>query len=277
MHAGANCRTGFVSRALLVAILLFQTAASSAQADAANIVELRTEIFGPGWLHVATNRTSIEIASGRYTIRADVKSRGIARLIADVTTHSEVSGTLESDELDPTAYRGEVHRNGVDIYNRVDYAVDGSATGASSLRAQSPQPLPPGPVQGTIDQLTAFYAMERKLAHSHSCQLDLTVFDGLHLYKLHFSDAGIAILEPSTGDWSSGPTQICRFQRQAIAGFNDDAGRDEGIFEGTLWCARLPDDQMAVPVHMELATEFGSLSGELAELRTFATDLHSPK
>jgi Protein of unknown function (DUF3108) len=263
---------GVIAQVVLAAILLCPTGVSMAQVKAERI-ELRTEIFGLGGIHVATNRTRIETSTERYTITADVQSLGIARVIADVTTHSGVSGVLRADELHPEAYRGEIHRNGTDIYNWVVYAADGSATGASSLSAHSPRPVPPGPIAGTIDQLTAFYQMERMFAHRGSCALRVTVFDGLRLYKLHFSDAGSTVLKPSGGAAFAGPAQVCRFEREAIAGFSDIDGRSEGIFEGKLWCARLLGNEMAVPVRMEFGTEFGSVTGELAELHAPATDL----
>jgi hypothetical protein len=274
MDATPKRGTAVIAQTLLAAILLCPTAVPLAHAQKPQQVELRTEIFGLAGIHIATNRTRIETDAGRYAITADVNSLGIARVIADVTTHSAVSGALRSDELRPAAYRGEVHRNGTDIYNWVNYAPDGSAMGASSLPEPSLRPIPPGPIQGTIDQLTAFYVMERKLARLGSCLLDLTVFDGRFLYRLHFSDAGSAVLTPSGADGFAGATQICRFEREAIAGFSDNDGRSEGIFEGRLWCARLLGNEMAIPVRMEFATEFGSVTGGLAELHAPATDLH---
>ncbi len=273
MDAIAKRGARAIAQVLLATILLCPTGVSRAEAGKAEQIELRTEIFALGGIHVATNRTRIAAGAGRYAITADVKSLGIAGVIVDLGTHSEVFGALISDALRPEAYRGEVHRNGADIYNWVNYSRDGSATGASSLSERSPRPIPPGPIAGTIDQLTAFYQMERIFAHKGSCVAEVTVFDGLRLYKLHFSDAGSALLKPSGGDAFAGPTQICRFQREAIAGFGDEDGRSEGIFEGKLWCARLLGDEMAVPVRMEFGTEFGSVTGELAELHAPATDL----
>jgi len=273
MDAITKRDTRVIAQVVLATIFLCPTGVSRAQAGGAEKIELRTEIFAVGGIHVATNRTRIETGAGRYVITADVKSLGIASLIVDVATHSEVSGALTSGELRPQAYRGEVHRNGTDIYNWINYAPNGSATGASSPSEPSPRPVPPGPIAGTIDQLTAFYQMERTFAQKKSCALQVTVFDGLRLYKLHFSDAGSEVLKPSGGDAFAGPTQICRFEREAIAGFSDNNGRSEGIFEGKLWCARLLGNEMAIPVRVEFSTEFGSVTGELAELHAPDTDL----
>ena len=251
-------------RALLTVCSVCLANPSPAQSDNSQI-RLRTEIFGLGGLHVATNRLAMEIGSGRYAITLDVRSLGVASVVADVATHSEVSGTVISDVLHPAAYRGEVHRNGTDIANWVNYAADGSATGGSSAREASTRPIPVDLIQNTIDQLTAFYAMERQLARFESCRSDRTVFDGRHLYKLHFSDGGAAVLQSGQSGFS-GATRICRFEREAMAGFDDD-GAAEGISHGKLWYARLLGGRLVFPVRMELSSEFGALVGLPAELR----------
>jgi hypothetical protein len=56
-------------------------------------------------------------------------------------------------------------------------------------------------------------------------------------------------------------------RREAIAGFVDDSGRSEGANEGRLWYARLLPGDLVIPVRMEFSTEFGAVSGHLAELR----------
>ncbi len=236
-------------------------------------IELRTEIFGLAGLHVATSRTRIETTRGRYSIAADVESRGLATLVTDLMSHSEVTGTLGADGPRPLAYRGDVQRGGDKTGSWVDYRPDGSAVGGSSAPPATAHALPAGAIADTIDQLTAFYAMERKLAYFGSCQLDLTVFDGRRLYKLHFSDAGSEVMKPSDSPSFAGTTRLCRFERQAIAGFRDTDGHSEGVYRGELWCALFPGQELAIPVRMKLATEFGSLLGELAELRTAVADL----
>jgi hypothetical protein len=95
----------------------------------------------------------------------------------------------------------------------------------------------------------------------------MTVFDGRHLYKLHFRDGGPAVLQSSGTNGFSGAARICRFEREAVAGFTDDDGAAEGISHGKLWYARLLGGQMVFPVRMELSSEFGSMIGLPAELR----------
>src|ERR1700693_995334 len=102
------------------------------QADEIARIHMRNEIYGLGMAEVAASRTRVEANGSQYSISSDVESRGVARLFLNLTTHSEVRGRLMRDQPQPESYRGEVHRNGTDSYNRVDYGSDGSAIGAAS-------------------------------------------------------------------------------------------------------------------------------------------------
>ena len=44
------------------------------------------------------------------------------------------------------------------------------------------------PPRGTVDQLTAYFVLERQLAQSGRCALVVPVFDGSGLYNVRFTD-----------------------------------------------------------------------------------------
>jgi hypothetical protein len=244
--------------------LVFLTAAHGADLDR---VEMRIEMFGPAGIHVATNRTIVEEAPERYAITTDVESRGIGAVFINLTSHSEVRGRLTSNAVRPQAYLGEVHRNGVISRSRVDYASNGMVTAESVPPAETRTPVTLPLMRGTVDQLTAFFIIERQLAFRGSCALVVAVFDGRRRYDLHFTDVAPEA-SPATADRNFvGGTQVCHMQREAIAGFLDDSGRTEGAYEGTLWFARLVRGDLMIPVQMEFSTEFGTVAGRLAELR----------
>ena len=255
-----NWRAGMPSAGFLLLAL------SAAQAAEPERSELRYEMFGLAGVHIATNRTTVEEAADRYAITTDVESRGLAAIFVELTTHSEVLGRLASDGPHPEAYRGEVHRNGLETLNRVDYAVDGTVLGESTPPAETHSPVIPSLVQGTVDQLTAFFMLERRLANNGSCALVVPVYDGRRRYNLHFSDA--APEQPSAFAERDhvGAAQVCRMRREAIVGFRDESGRSEGAYAGKLWYARLPPGDPMVLVQMEFDTEFGTVTGHLAEL-----------
>jgi hypothetical protein len=229
-------------------------------------VDMRIEMYGVGDLHVATNRTTEDESANRYAITTDVESRGLASLFVDVKSHSEVHGRLTNNLIYPDSYIGEVLRNGTDSYNRVNYASDGTVNGEARPPTVTPLPVTPALMRGTVDQLSAFFRVERQLAQLGSCGLVIAVFDGRRRYDIHFSDGASQVLAGSNLSSFAGPTRVCFMRRVAIAGFSDLGGRNEGAYEGTLWYAHLGSEDLVVPVQMEFRTEFGTILGHLAEL-----------
>ena len=240
---------------------------TTAQAGDPDRIEMRIEMYGTAGVHVATNHTIVEEAADRYAITTDVESRGIAALFIDLTTHSEVRGRLTNGAALPEAYLGEVHRNGVVNRNWVKYAAKGVVIGESTPPTDTHTPVTPQLMRGTVDQLTAFFMIERQLAYRGSCVLNVAVFDGRRRYDLHFTDVAPEVFQVSADRNFAGATQVCHMQRVAIAGFLDDSGRTEGAYAGELWFARLLPGDLLIPVQMEFSTEFGKVTGRLTELR----------
>ncbi len=161
---------------------------STAQAGDPDRIEMRIEMFGTAGIHVATNHTTVEEAADYYAIMTDVESRGIAAMFINLTSHSEVRGRLTNGEARPEAYLGMVRRNGVVNENQVNYSANGVVTGESTPPAETHMPVTPQLIRGTVDQLTAFFMIERQLANRGSCALVVAVFDGRRRYDLHFTD-----------------------------------------------------------------------------------------
>jgi hypothetical protein len=261
-HGLANCLTR-AARGMGLSLFCF-TAAHAADPDR---LEMRIEMFGTAGIHVATNRTIVEETSERYAISTDVESRGIGAVFISLTSHSEVRGRLTSTAVRPQTYLGEVHRNGVISRNLVEYASDGTVTAESTPPVETHTPVTPPLMRGTVDQLTAFFLLERQLASRGSCALVVSVFDGRRRYELHFTNEAPELAHAIADRNVAGATQVCHMRREAIAGFLDDSGRSEGAYEGTLWFARLVRGDMLISVQMEFHTEFGTVTGRLGELQ----------
>jgi hypothetical protein len=260
------CSVYCVSRAARSAglSLLLLTAAQAADPDR---IEMRIEMFAIAGVPVATNRTIVDEAAGRYAITTDVESRGVAAMLFGLTSHSEVQGRLTPDAARPEAYLGEVHRNGVVTRSRVEYATDGTVTAVSTPPVETGTPVTPPMMRGTVDQLTAFFMVERQLALRGSCALVVAVFDGRRRYDLHFTDAAPEVPAAAALRDIIGGTKVCRMRRAALAGFADASGRSEGAYEGKLWFARLLRGDLMTAVQMEFGTEFGAVVGHLAEVQ----------
>jgi hypothetical protein len=259
-------RSGARSKALLLLALATHSALAGA-AEPDRIV-LRFEVFGGPGLHFMTLTATVDQSSDSYSIAAVAETRGLADLFLDLHSKLEVRGRIAAGTLLPQAMRAATHRRGLDLYTRIDYGADGTVTAeATPPSAQSIVPATPAQMRGTIDQLSAYLVLARYLARRGSCVLSLAVFDGRRRYDLSFTDAPPEAL-PGIGD----AAQVCWMSRRRIAGFPAEHGGNETADQGKLWFARLLPGDLMVPVRLEFASEFGSFTAELAELRGRGAD-----
>ena len=258
--------------ATIVATVFSALGVVAAPAQESDPIELRIGVYGFAGFHVLTNRTRVAASGEQYTIATDLDTRGIASVFVDLTSHSEVHGKLLRDMVQPAGYRSEVRRNGADRSYQIDYRTDGSVASAQTPPSPALQTSAAADqMRGTVDQLTAFYMLERQLAQRGRCALVVPVFDGLSRYNLRFTNAGAETLSPEGRQHFTGPTQACNVKREDVEGFPTDQG--SGTYKrGKIWYARLGGNQMA-PVRMEFDTEFGAVQGYLGLLRGGGLDL----
>ena len=255
------------------AAALLIAAALPASAAEPERVEARFEIFGFAGLHLLTNRTTVQEGGGRYAITTDLNTRGLASAFVDLSSHSEVRGKLARDAPLPDAYRADMRRSGEDRHYGLDYRGDGIVANLSTPPS-SDQPVfvAAEQIQGTVDQLTAFFLLERHLAKHKNCSVVVPVFDGSGLYNLRFTNGKRETLPADRYQNFAGPTQLCEVVREEIVA--NRSKNEDTYSRGRIWYARLVDGDRMMPVRMEFDTKFGVVTGYLAELRGRGVDLH---
>ena len=248
---------------LLAATFIMLGTALAAEGDR---VDARFEIYGFAGFHVLTNRTSVQEIGERYAIATDLNTRGLASVFVDLTSHSEVHGALARDIPHPDAYRADVRRNSVDRHYAVDYRRDGTVINASALASTAPPfSVSAEQIRGTVDQLTAYFILERQLARRRTCSLVVPVFDGSGYYNLRFTDVGREALSPDGYQNFAGSSNVCRVAREDIV-INPDRNEDT-YKQGRIWYAQVVAGDRMLPVRMQFDTAFGRVKGYLAELR----------
>jgi hypothetical protein len=253
------------SLAAIAIALLFTPGVSRAPAADTDRVDARFEVFGFAGFHVLTNRTRIEEIGDRYAITMDLDTRGLASVFVDLTSHSEVHGEFARGAARPEAYRADVRRNGVERHYALDYRRDGTVTNASAPASTGrPFLVAAEQIRGTVEQLTAYFILERQLARGGSCSLVVPVFDGAGFYNLRFSDLKRDTLSADGYQKFAGPAQVCQVVREDIV-VNPDRSEDT-YKRGRIWYAQVAGDRM-MPVRMEYDTAFGIVKGYLAEVR----------
>ena len=261
---------------LLAAIAVALTSAPgalTAPAGEPDRLDARFEIFGFAGFHVLTNRTRVEESGDRYAITMDLDTRGLASVFVNLTSHSQVNGRLAREAALPDAYNADVRRNGVERRYELDYRGDGTVINASAPpSAARPFVVAAEQMRGTVDQLTAYFLVERQLAKTGKCALVVPVFDGAGLYNLRFTDVKRDTLTADSYQSFAGPAQVCEVAREEILS-NPDRNEDT-YHTGKIWYARVVAGDRLLPVRMEFDTAFGIVRGYLAELRGRGADLH---
>jgi Protein of unknown function (DUF3108) len=126
------------------------------------------------------------------------------------------------------------------------------STGRPSLFAEKQ-------IRGTVDQLTAYFIVERQLAQRGTCTLTVRVFDGSGLYNLRFTDVEREMLSADGHQAFAGPSQVCQIVREDLV-VNSD--RNEDIYRrGRIWYAQLIAGDRMMPVQMEFETESAAVKG----------------
>jgi hypothetical protein len=266
----------FVPPAAIALALLFAPAALKTSAEEIDRVDGRFEIYGFAGFHVLTNRTTVREIGNRYAITMDLDTRGLASVFVNLTSHSEVRGEFSGSAAHPEAYRADVLRNGAERHYGLDYRRDGSVINASAPAASGrPFLLAAEQLRGTVDQLTAYFVLERQLARGGNCSLVLPVFDGAGFYNLRFTDLKQETLPADSYQNFAGPARVCAIEREDIV-VNPD--RNEDTYKhGRIWYAQVVAGDRMMPVRMEFDTAFGAVRGYLAELRGRGVQLNLMK
>ena len=241
-------------------------------ASASDRVDLRFEVFGFAGLHLLTTQTSADVTPGGYSIAVEINTRGFVSAFVDLHSRSEVYGTLSKQSAHPEAYQSMVRRNGTERDYGVKYLADGDVINTQAPSRRKSIVIDPQQLHGTVDQLTAYFMVERQLARTGSCGADIQVYDGNELYRLRFKDIKDEGLTPDGHQDFTGPTRVCDVVRDVIVA-NPDA--EESTYDrARLWYSRLLPDGRMLPVRMEYQTPFADVYGYLANLAGFGMHLN---
>ena len=243
-------------------MLMLGVAAAPAPTLAADRITARLEVYGLMGLHVLRLHTQMEEAGDRYSIAVDYATTGVAGLVVDQSTRAEAQGRIVGPSAQPDSFRSTTRRNGAERQNHVNYRPDGSLDAGSV--PPPPTPVSPDAARGTVDNLTAYFRLERQLASKKTCNMTVPVFDGRHRYDLVFEDAGQEKLESDGGQKFEGTAIACKMTRHLKGVPDDEEG--EGARRGTIWYAPLLPGDVMVPVRMQLKTQIGTVDAYLAEL-----------
>src|SRR5204863_5536434 len=90
-------------------------------------------------------------------------------------------------------------------------------------------------MRGAVDQLTAYFLVEKQLTVRGTCALVVPVFDGSALYNLRSTDVKRETLSADDHQNFAGSSQVCEIVREDLV-LNPD--RNEDTYQrGKIWYA----------------------------------------
>ena len=183
---------------------VFLSALSSAHADGNDAFALKIRGFTVG----AVTLTSRADANS-YSVTGVIGNSGLTRLFRKFSYRGSASGAVDGARLLPARY-SEV----ADTGRRSSEALITYRGGVPRLvRYTSPKPAgpdtpDPATQAGTIDPLTAIYALLRNVPRAQACVLDVVIFDGKRRSRIAMS--------PVTG---AGDIPECKGFYERLQGF----------------------------------------------------------
>ena len=246
--------------ALVAALLAAPLPAAAAEPPLA--LDLGIEMYAAG-VHALSLDLTAEIDGRRYRVESRVHTRGMMDLLTRWRSQSVSEGRIGSDgELRPELYRAKGEMRWSSRETTLRYDEQGRV---AEVKVAPPpdrerrKPVPEALSTDTLDTLSAALAALRAPDAESACRQTAPVFDGRRRYDVRFHAVGEENLKPSDYSMFAGPALKCEVEIVRIRGFEEDGEPDEKVRERKtwVWFARLPDAPVALPVRLEIESEYG--------------------
>jgi len=158
---------------------------------------------------VGTVRLDSRTAANRYTVNGLIENTGLTRIFRKFAYRGAAWGIVNGAQLNPLVYRenADTGRRVSEVELSYDQGVP------RVLRYISPKPAGPDAPDpesqsGTVDPLTAIYALLRDVPRSGACKLDVVIFDGRRRSRIFMGQAADA-----------GAIPVCKGVYERLQGF----------------------------------------------------------
>ena len=246
--------------ALVAALLCAPLPAAAAEPPLA--LDLGVEMYAAG-VHALSLDLTAEIEGRRYRVEGRAQTRGMMDFLVRWRSQSVSEGRIAGDgELRPEVHRvkGEMRWSSRETTLRYD-----EQGRVAEVKVVPPpdrerrKSVPEALSTDTLDTLSAALVALRAPDPESACRQTAPVFDGRRRYDVRFHAIGEENLKPSSYAMYAGPALKCEVEIIRIRGFQEDGEPEEDPRERKtwVWFARLPEAPVALPVRLEIESEYG--------------------
>ncbi len=204
-------------------------------------------------LKVFAFQAAADVTGRDYRVQTSYRTSGILGAFVAGDLRTRAFGIWRGDSAVPVQYetwgtwRGTPRRALID-YHGTQPVVRETIPPVANER----EPVPPAAQADTIDTLSGFAFLVRRINATGHCAAKTKLFDGRRLLEIAVTDGGEEILAADSASMFAGPALRCDLSGRQTAGFAFDEGRDPLAIQttGTLWFARPLPGAPLVPVRM---------------------------
>lgn len=171
-------------------------------------------------------------SGGTYQTRGSARATGLAGVVFDTQVDTAANGRVDGNRYRPSHY-SEVTRDDDTVRRRFTYSGGVPSISRTPPRDKPQRHAAPASAQtGTVDPMTAAFAILRDRSDALACTLDIAVFDGARRSQ-------IALNRPRR----DGDVLICEGRYSRVAGFSPDEMAERKVWplemrysrNGDLW------------------------------------------
>ena len=224
---------GRLACALVAAVLTLGGAGAGAQSTIADqgTFDLSIQGIAAGTLSFAGNQ-----AGKSYAVTGKLQSGGLVGMLRKVRYDATAKGSVSGGRYTPSAYAETANTGKRQSESVMEYRGGVPQVKVyNPPREAGPDDVKPASQGGTVDPLTALYAVLRDVEAGQECAVDVPMFDGRRASRLSLGQRQV-----------SGDAVICAGEYRRVAGFSAEDMAEKTRFPFVLTYAPASEGRMRV-------------------------------
>ncbi|MCE5973747.1 DUF3108 domain-containing protein [Sinirhodobacter sp. WL0062] len=188
-----------------------------------------------------------KIEGASYGANGSLETTGLLGALKKLRHEASVAGDFKAGAFTPLSYNQTSERGDKKVDHVIVYQ-SGTPVSVSRNPPRTPRDLDVDPAKqtGTIDPLTALYAVLRDVDRAEACALDVKLYDGSKRTQVK--------LEPAQ---TKGENVICSGEYRRLEGFSAKDMEEKSRFPFTLTYAPTPDGARLQVIEIATDTVYG--------------------